>query len=133
MLKIKLLWPICLHSLNIGWKSKIRRLMEHKMGSHYCEWEKQAIMYLHKRKGLEVNHISEKYFIPYSTCRRLWEEVARSDFDFECSFVNSTWSHYYHDVIIEYVNSFWKKTRSPFIVKDIKNKIEHDLKIRVDY
>ena len=103
------------------------------MGSHYCEWEKQEIMYLHKRKGLETNHISEKYFIPYSTCRRLWEEVARPDFDFECSFVNSTWSHYYHDVIIEYVNSFWKKTRSPFIVKDIKNKIEHDLKIWVDY
>ena len=27
---------------------------------------------------------------------------------------------------------FWKKTKSPFIVKDIKNKIKHDLNIWID-
>ena len=119
--------------VSIAVESRLDNLRLHKLRMKYWEWEKQLIHHLNKNLKLSYHRISSNYLIPYSTVRRIWAEDNNISRDFNWTCLNTKWNDEYKQIVISYIEIFWRTTNSTFVTMDIQKKIKSELDIVVDW
>ena len=82
-------------------------------------------------KNHSFSNISRRWRVPFSSVFKIWNRYYK-DYEKYYGFnKDALWFHYLNDVVVEYINYYWKHNKECFTSNDVKLKLYSDLEIKI--
>ena len=117
--------------LPLDFETRLKCLKLHKPRTKYWVWKIMTLLQLRYARKLSFRSISRQWRIPYWSVLKIWRRYYSNYGELGEFNKNTIWFHYFKDVVVEYVDYYWKHSKGWFVSNDIRIKIYHDLEIEI--